>query len=34
MLGNKGVGGTRFVTISYKGWVRGQNGRILVVRSY
>ena len=34
MLGNKGVGGTRFVTIHYKGWVRGQNGRSLVLRSY
>ena len=30
----RGVGGPRFVTMRYEGWVGGQNGRILVFRNY
>ena len=28
----RGVGGSRFVTMRYKGWVVGRNRRILVLR--
>ena len=34
MLRNKGVGGIRFTAMRYKGWVGGQNGRMLMLCNY
>jgi len=34
MLHSKGVGGTRFVKMRYKGWMGGQNWRSLVLCTY